>query len=500
MTYTLGVDLGTTFTAASIDDGSGPVPLTLGNGTAAMPSVVAIRDGEPVTGEAAEEQLRSAPASGVRDAKRRLGDSTPFILDGTPYGAEALMGLLLADVIKVATEQRGEAPTSVVLTHPANWGNFKKDLLSDTARVAGLEDVGLISEPQAAALHYVRSGELQPGQAAAVYDFGGGTFDAAVVRCAEDGPQLVGEAKGLERLGGIDLDQAILMHVNNSLDGALRELDPSDPAAAAAMAAVRTQCIAAKEALSSASEATISVALPTLTTSVRLTRTEFEDMLRPRIADTLAQLDAALASANLAAKDLSAVVVVGGTSRIPLVGEMVAAHTGVPVVASADHKTVVCAGAAAGDAPAGADLVAATALADAAAGAEGESGGVTAGSGSFVVTGPAASPESAAKYRGGVTKRRLAFIGGATVLAAGAIVGGAAAAGASPADALDKADDLKDDAMGLLGFGGNGSGGGGTPHLETAHLDEFDVPAAPASGGPGGPGAPAGGGAAPHGG
>ena len=481
MTYTLGVDLGTTFTAAAVDDGSGPVPLKLGSSSEAMPSVVAIRDGEPVTGEAAEEVIRATPAAGVREAKRRLGDSTPFILDGTPYGAEALMGLLLADVIKIATEERGEAPAAVVLSHPANWGDFKKDLLSDTARVAGLEDVGLITEPQAAAIHYVRSGELEIGQAAAVYDFGGGTFDAAVVRCAESGPELLGEAKGLERLGGIDLDQAILMHVNESAGGALRQLDASDPVAAAAMAAVRAQCVAAKEALSTAAEATVSVALPGLNTDVRLTRTEFEEMLRPRIADTLAQLDAALASAGLGTGDLSAVVLVGGTSRIPLVSEMVAAHTGVRVVASADHKTVVCVGAAAGDAPAPAlteDGV-----------EEGQAGGA------FVVTGPKATesgePE---KYRGGVKKRRLAMIGGAAVLATGAVLASASAAGATPADAMN-----------LLGFGDDGgdadAGGDGSGGMIAAKLDEFEEPApepaADEGAGPGGaPGG--GGGGAPH--
>lgn len=483
MTYTLGVDLGTTFTAAAVDDGSGPVPVTLGSNSDAMPSVVAIRDGEPVTGEAAEEILRTTPAAGVREAKRRLGDSTPLILDGAPYGAEAVMGLLLADVLRVVTEQRGAAPAGVVLSHPANWGDFKKDLLSDTARVAGLEDVGLITEPQAAAIHYVRSGELEIGQAAVVYDFGGGTFDAAVVRCAESGPELLGEAKGLERLGGIDLDQAILAHVNHALDGALRQLDPADRAAAAAMASVRSGCVAAKEALSTASEATIAVALPGLTTEVRLTRTEFEAMLRPRIADTLAQVDASVQSAGLSLKDLAAVVLVGGTSRIPLVGEMVAAHTGVRVVASADHKTVVCAGAAAGDAPAP------MAPAEAVDGAGDEPAAA------FVVTGPADDGQPAAgQYKGGVRKRRLALIGGAAALASGVTVAAAAAAGATPADALDAFDALG------LGDDGDGSGPAGDGStaifggMQAPSLDEFqDAPAAggengagPAGGGPGG--------------
>ena len=129
-----------------------------------------------------------------------------MVVAGTPYGAEALMGHLLRHTVGVATEREG-APDEVVLTHPATWGEFKLDLLREAGRVAGCPDVTLLTEPQAAALHYAQLGRIGVGDAVAVYDFGGGTFDIAIVRCTDAGAEIVGHPEGLERLGGIDLDQ-----------------------------------------------------------------------------------------------------------------------------------------------------------------------------------------------------------------------------------------------------------------------------------------------------
>ena len=102
------------------------------------------------------------------------------------------MAQLLRHVVETAEAQHGERPESVTLTHPANWGEFKLDLLREAARMAGVEDVELMPEPAAAARHYARLGRLAPGETVAVFDFGGGTFDAAVVRNGDDGPELLG--------------------------------------------------------------------------------------------------------------------------------------------------------------------------------------------------------------------------------------------------------------------------------------------------------------------
>ena len=284
----LGVDLGTTWTAAArCAPGGEPEALALGEHGPAMPSVVAVDGDSVLAGDAAERRLLAEPSAGAREPKRRLGDTTPFVICGTPYGADTLMGHLLRHVLDAAAGDGGPRPDTVVLTHPANWGEFKLDLLREAGRVAGVGEVKLLSEPEAAALHYLHLGRVHPGDAVAVYDFGGGTFDVAVVRCGDHASEVLGTPQGLERLGGLDLDDAVLAHVNSSVDGHLAEVDPTDPAVRRALAQLRVECTRAKEALSLDSETSIPIALPDLVTDVRITRGEFESAIRPRLEDTL---------------------------------------------------------------------------------------------------------------------------------------------------------------------------------------------------------------------
>ncbi|MEX1007764.1 MAG: Hsp70 family protein, partial [Acidimicrobiia bacterium] len=343
----LGVDLGTTWTGAAIAAPGGEAEaLVLGEAGPAMPSVVAFEGDAVLAGDAAERRVLAEPTSGAREPKRRLGDTTPYVIGGTPYGADTLMGHLLHHVLDAATAHSGAPPAVVVLTHPANWGEYKLDLLREAGRVAGRDDVALRSEPEAAALHYVHLGRVHTGEAVAVYDFGGGTFDVAVVRCGESGCEVLGTPQGLERLGGLDLDEAVLAHVNTAVDGRLATIDPADAAFRRAFAQLRADCTRAKEALSVDSEASVQVGLPDLVLEVRITREEFEAAVQPRLNDTLGAFDRALASAGLTAGDLAGVLLVGGSSRIPLVAEMVAQHTGRPILVDADAKLVVALGAA----------------------------------------------------------------------------------------------------------------------------------------------------------
>jgi actin-like ATPase involved in cell morphogenesis len=341
VTTRLGVDLGTTWTAAAVTADGRTTPVGLGSAGPAMPSVVAIVDGKPVAGEAAVRAGATDPTAVAREFKRRLGDTTPIVLGGTPYGAETLTGHLLAHVVAAVG-----AATEVTLSHPATWGEYKLDLLREAGRVAGLSSVRLVPEPVAAAGHYARLGRLKAGDTVAVYDFGGGTFDAAVVRLGADSPELLGRAEGLDRLGGVDLDQAVLAHVNATLDGALSSMNRDDPNVRRAALALRAECVAAKEALSADTDTTVTVSFPGLSTSVRLTRAEFESAVRPRLAETLGALDRAIASAGVAVGDLAGIVMVGGSSRIPVVAEQVAAHTGRPLLVDADPKLAVACGAA----------------------------------------------------------------------------------------------------------------------------------------------------------
>ncbi|HEY6797584.1 MAG TPA: Hsp70 family protein, partial [Kineosporiaceae bacterium] len=182
--YTLGVDLGTTFTAAAVwRDGRAEIS-PLGMRTAEIPSVVLARsDGSFLTGEAAARRALVEPDRVAREFKRRIGDSTPLLLGGSPFSAVALTSRLLAAVVSAVTDREGGSPRTAWICYPANWGPYKTDLLRQAVRLADLSvPVGFTTEPEAAAVSYARQERLSPGDTVAVYDLGGGTFDAAVLR------------------------------------------------------------------------------------------------------------------------------------------------------------------------------------------------------------------------------------------------------------------------------------------------------------------------------
>ncbi len=347
MAYSLGVDLGTSYSAAATMRSGRPEIFQLGQRTASMPSVVVLRaDGEVLVGDAAERRALAEPTRTAREFKRRLGDPTPIILGGTPYGAEALLAHLLSAIVARVSEQLGESPASIVVCHPASYSAYKIDLLQQAARLADVGEVSLITEPEAAALHYAIEERVPIGAAVAVYDLGGGTFDASVLRTNADGYAPIGRPEGMERLGGSDFDEAVFRHVLDCLREARLEPDPRDPGMLPALARLREECRRAKEALSSDTDATIAVPLPGVSTEVRLTRAEFEGMIRPRILETIATLARAVGSAGLDIGALDRILLVGGSSRIPLVAEMVREATGRPVALDAHPKHAMALGAA----------------------------------------------------------------------------------------------------------------------------------------------------------
>ena len=273
MGYVLGIDLGTTFTAAAVSlDGRNEV-VSLGNHAVTIPSVVFLRDdGEVIIGDVAQRRGQQEPDRLAREFKRRFGDSTPIMLGNTPYSAERLMAAVLQQVVSQVSERFGGAPDAVAIAHPANWGPYKIELLQQAAQLAGLGSARFVTEPEAAAVHFAAGERLDVGDVVAVYDLGGGTFDAAILRRTPDGFETLGEPQGIERLGGIDFDEAVLSHVRATLGDSLAGIDQADPAVRSAMTRLREESIAAKEALSEDSETSIPIMLPGLQTQVRLTR------------------------------------------------------------------------------------------------------------------------------------------------------------------------------------------------------------------------------------
>ncbi|HET9253964.1 MAG TPA: Hsp70 family protein [Pseudonocardiaceae bacterium] len=347
MSYSLGVDLGTTFVAAATASANRATMFTLGDRDVAIPAAVYLReDGALVTGEAAVLRAVSDPDRVGREFKRRLGNPTPVTLGGQSFAVTALLGALLRDVLVRVTATEGAGPERVVLTHPANWGPFRRALFEEVGAYAGLESPPMVTEPEAAGAHYAASRLLAEGQTVGVYDLGGGTFDATVLRKRAGGVDILGTPEGIERLGGVDFDEAVLSFVDHAADGALGELDPRDVRAAAALARLRADCVLAKEALSVDTETVVPVFLPGRHFEVRISRAEFEDLIRAQIESTVGALARTLASAGVSPGQLSAVLLVGGSSRIPLVARMVSAELGRPIVVDTHPKYAVALGAA----------------------------------------------------------------------------------------------------------------------------------------------------------
>ncbi|HWN36789.1 MAG TPA: Hsp70 family protein, partial [Pseudonocardia sp.] len=263
MSYSLGVDLGTTFVAAAIARPYGAEMVALAHQSVVAPAMVCLLDdGTIVTGDAAKRRADARPDRIGSQFKRRLGDPTPVLLGTESFAVTELLATLLRDVLTQVVSREGAPPEQVVLTHPANWGPFRRKLFDEVPTRAGLSNTDTITEPEAAAAHYAATRRLHDGQVVAVYDLGGGTFDATILRGGSNAVEILGRPEGIERLGGVDFDESILDFVNYSSGGALDGLDMTDLQTAHAIARLRQDCVLAKESLSSDTEAVIPVFLP----------------------------------------------------------------------------------------------------------------------------------------------------------------------------------------------------------------------------------------------
>ncbi|MEU4776505.1 Hsp70 family protein [Micromonospora sp. NPDC023633] len=326
------------------------------------PSVACVDEkGALLTGEAADRLGLQNPSRAVREFKRRLGDPTPVILDGAPYSPTALMAALLRSVVDTVSQAQGGPPNRIVLTHPAVWGPYRREQFAAIPHLAGLPrpqaepgsvagsdgpTVITTTEPVAAATYYCSTQPLPPDGLLAVYDLGGGTFDSAVVRNGRDGLEIIGTPEGIEWLGGADFDQAIMDHVDRQLDGAITTLDPTDPGTASILATLQRDCMLAKEALSTREQADITVPLSGSVRHVTVTRKAFEQMITPSVETTMETFRRTLTAAGITLPDLTAVLLVGGSSQIPLVTQLLRDTLRRPIMINTHPKHAVALGAA----------------------------------------------------------------------------------------------------------------------------------------------------------
>jgi WD40 repeat protein len=319
--YRLGIDFGTSSTVGAIVGADGRARLLLFDASPLLPSAVFVGPGRALlTGMDAVRAGLSAPAALEPNPKRCIDDGTVWLGEQEVE----VVDLLAATLSRIGGEARrvaGQAPAGVVLTHPATWSRVRIGVLAEAARRAGLAPVSFVAEPVAAAAYFVSvlGRRVPPSRCLVVYDLGAGTFDVSVVQPTADGFQVVA-AGGLDDVGGLDLDAAVVAHARSLTSGvptAWSRLDwPESGADQQARHALWRDARAAKEQLSRHAVADLHV--PLLDTDVHLTREELEKAATPLLERTATLTLRVLRDAAIPPEQVGGVFLVGGSSRIPL--------------------------------------------------------------------------------------------------------------------------------------------------------------------------------------
>ncbi len=347
----LSVDLGTSNTVAVLSAHGRPPRVIEVDGSATMPSALfANDDGNLVVGRDAERRARLDPARFEPNPKRRVDEGTLLLGDVVVPVTEALSAVLRRVIDETSRQLGGAKPDEVRLTHPAQWGPVRRNVLLAAARLAGMgSSLVLVPEPVAAAAHFASfpGQQLGPGQALAVYDLGAGTFDVAIVAATQNGYTVLAEA-GLPDLGGLDVDQALLEHVGRQVS--IRDpgrwqsiLRPESTGDRRAQRALREDVKAAKEALSRHPQT--EVPLPEPFEDVLVTRVELEALIRPSLLRSVELLASTIRSTGMTPDRLVGIYLVGGSSRIPLIATLIAEQLRVVPSSLDQPETAVALGA-----------------------------------------------------------------------------------------------------------------------------------------------------------
>jgi ABC-type branched-subunit amino acid transport system substrate-binding protein len=348
--FRLGIDFGTSNTVAVLRWPDGRTKALLFDGAPILPSAVYVaEDGGILTGRDAVHSARLHPHRFEPYPKRRIDEQTVYLGDREIRSTE-LIATVLRRVVTEAQRVANTTPAHVTLTHPAAWGAQRRDALSRAAAEGGLPSPMLVAEPVAAASYFVGTvgTHLPIGGSAVVYDFGAGTFDATVVRRTAAGGFDVLSTEGLTDAGGLDVDAAIVTYLGQELAGRApdewrRLSQPSDDTDRRAAWQLWEDARQAKETLSRA--ATTYVHVPLVDDSVPLGREQLERLARPILDRTVTAALLAVAGAGLTPAQLSAVFLVGGSSRIPLAATLLHRGFGTAPTAIEQPELVVADGA-----------------------------------------------------------------------------------------------------------------------------------------------------------
>ena len=327
----IGIDLGTTNSCVSVIEGSEPVVIANSEGGRTTPSVVGVtKSGERIVGQVAKRQAVSNAEDTIISIKRKMGTAEKVSMGGKKYTPQEISAMILTKLKNDAESYLGAKVSKAVITVPAYFNDSQRQATKDAGKIAGLEVMRIINEPTAAALAYGLDKDGQKNEKILVYDLGGGTFDVSILDLA-DGVFEVLATNGDTHLGGDDFDQRIMDLLISDFK-AKEGIDLSKDK----MAVQRLKQAAekAKIDLSGMTKTTISEAYITADANgpkhleFDLTRAKFDDMTKDLIDRSLLSVDACMKDAKLSFSDISKVILVGGSTRIPAVVEALKKKTG----------------------------------------------------------------------------------------------------------------------------------------------------------------------------
>ena len=325
----IGIDLGTTNSCVAVMEGGEPVVIPNAEGDRTTPSIVAFsKNGERLVGQIAKRQAVTNPDNTVISIKRKMGTDAKVTIDGEKFSPQEISAMILQKLKNDAENYLGEKVTQAVITVPAYFSDSQRQATKDAGKIAGLEVLRIINEPTAAALAYGMDKEKD--QKIMIYDLGGGTFDVSILDIG-DGVFEVLATNGNTHLGGDDFDQRIIDYLVSEFKKD-QGIDLSTDKMA--MQRLKEAAEKAKKDLSGVGQTNIN--LPFITADatgpkhldVNLTRAKFEELIKDLVEATEIPVTQALKDAGITANDLSKVLLVGGSTRVPAVQEAVKKITG----------------------------------------------------------------------------------------------------------------------------------------------------------------------------
>ena len=323
MSKIIGIDLGTTNSCVAVYDGGEPKVITNPEGMRTTPSVVAFKNGDIIVGQKAKNQMVTNKDT-ISSIKRKMGTSEKVSANGKEYSPEEVSAMILGDLKKTAEAYLGETVTKAVITVPAYFNDAQRQATKNAGKIAGLEVERIINEPTAAALAYGLD-KQDKNQTVLVYDLGGGTFDVSILELG-DGVFEVKSTSGNNHLGGDDFDERVMDYIVSEFK---KETSVDLTKDKMAMQRVKDAAEKAKKDLSGMTTTEISLPFISQGTdgpihlNMSLTRAKFEDLISDLVESTTEPVRKALKDANLSAKDIDKVLLVGGSTRIPCVQELV---------------------------------------------------------------------------------------------------------------------------------------------------------------------------------